>query len=201
MAGRVVREKGVGPMSSPVNWAVLGLVIERPSYGYELAQRFDRVYGEVLPVSSISHIYAALNALEGRGMVEQLPATPLPSAGGRQPKPHYRATAIGDHGYREWLADQIRADRRRSRLFVRQLSVLANEPQAALEVLRRYEQACLDEAANTPIAPVQSGAPTSDLVARLISEENRLMAQAILTWVEYARHELKALESDEPCRP
>ena len=33
-----------GSMQSPVNWALLGLVIERPSYAYELAQRFERTY-------------------------------------------------------------------------------------------------------------------------------------------------------------
>ena len=35
-------------MQSPVNWALLGLVIERPSYAYELAKRFERTYGSVL---------------------------------------------------------------------------------------------------------------------------------------------------------
>jgi DNA-binding PadR family transcriptional regulator len=29
-------------MRSLVNWALLGLVIERPSYAYELARRFER---------------------------------------------------------------------------------------------------------------------------------------------------------------
>ena len=36
------------PMRSPVNWALLGLIIERPSYAYNLAQRFERRYGDTL---------------------------------------------------------------------------------------------------------------------------------------------------------
>ena len=50
-------------MRSPVNWAVLGLTIERPSYGYEILQRFERNYGELLKLSSPSQIYKALDSL------------------------------------------------------------------------------------------------------------------------------------------
>lgn len=35
-------------MRSPLNWALLGLVIQRPSYGYELVQRFERIYEDAL---------------------------------------------------------------------------------------------------------------------------------------------------------
>lgn len=37
------------PMRSPVNWTVLGLVIERSSYGWELWTRFERLYDDVMP--------------------------------------------------------------------------------------------------------------------------------------------------------
>src|SRR5271168_3961392 len=79
------------PMRSPVNWALLGLVIERPSYGYELVKRFQREYEDVLPLSSESHVYTALKALERRGLIEETPG----KGGGRQPKPCYHATATG----------------------------------------------------------------------------------------------------------
>ncbi len=185
-------------MSSPVNWALLGLIIERPSYGYELAQRFERVYGEVLPVSSASHIYAALNALETRSLVEHVPPSAALQSGGRQPKPHYRATAHAHRAYREWLVVQIQDDRRRSRLFARELAVLASEPDAALEVLRGYELACLEEAARTPITPPGGAArDTNAVIARLVAEENRLAGEAMLAWVEYARRELSALEAGD----
>jgi hypothetical protein len=32
--GGVVREQRTAPMHSPVSWALLGLIIERPSYAY-----------------------------------------------------------------------------------------------------------------------------------------------------------------------
>jgi len=35
-------------MHSQVNWSLLGLVIKRPSYAYELAKRFERTYDAYL---------------------------------------------------------------------------------------------------------------------------------------------------------
>jgi len=198
-AARALRSNDAAAMRSPVNWALLGLVIERPSYGYELAQRFERAYEDVLPLSSASHIYAAIEALKGRSMIEEVPETAAVQAStGRQPKPHYRATAEGVRGYREWLISQIHEDRCRSRLFVRQLAVFAHEPDAALGVIEGYEQACLEEAGKTPISS-SDGAPVdanSELIARLLAEENRLAVGVKLSWVEYARREFGALAAD-----
>ena len=130
-------------MRSPVSWALLGLVIQRPSYGYELVQRFERTYGDALELSSASQIYTALDALERRGLIEEM--TGDEDDGSRQPKPHYRATAEGVHDYREWLVGQVDEERRRSRLFARQLAMLACRRRA--RVIERYEQACLREPA------------------------------------------------------
>jgi DNA-binding PadR family transcriptional regulator len=178
-------------MQSSVNWALLGLVIERPSYAYELAQRFERTYGSVLSLSSVSHIYTALQALVGRSLIEELPGTRV----GRQPKPRYRATAEGLEGYGHWLVAQVGEDRRRQGLFVLALATFTQNPRAALEVLARYEQACLAEAAKTQVLPpVHSRCESAfGLPARLVNEENRLTLGAKLEWVRYARRELGAL--------
>ncbi len=104
-------------MHSQVNWALLGLVIERPSYAYELAKRFERTYGEVLSLSSVSHVYTALATLKDRALIEELPGTRT----GRQPKPRYQATETGLLDYAQWLIGQAGEDRRRQRLFVLQL--------------------------------------------------------------------------------
>lgn len=180
-------------MQSPVNWALLGLVIERPSYAYDLAQRFERRYGSVLSLSNVGHVYTALGALSSRGLVEEIPGT----REGRQPKPRYQATARGIEEYREWLVSQVREDRRRHQLFVLQLAALTREPGDTLDVVARYEQAWLEEGHKTPIAR-QDDDPdrVSALLGRLITEENRLAVGAKLAWVEYARRELKGLAQE-----
>jgi DNA-binding PadR family transcriptional regulator len=186
-------------MQSPVNWALLGLVIERPSYAYELAQRFERTYQMALSVSSVSHVYTALAALRSRALIEELPGT---RAGG-QPKPHYRATAKGLEDYGQWLIGQTGEDRRRTWLFVLQLVEFTANPRAALEILARYEQACLAEAQRTPIEPREEAAfdGVPELASRLANEENRLALGAKLAWVQYARRELSALMDTQARRP
>jgi DNA-binding PadR family transcriptional regulator len=192
MSARVARDGSVSAMRSPVSWALLGLVIERPSYGYELVQRFERTYGDALELSSPSQIYTALDALERRSLIEKLPDGDPSTGVVRQPKPHYRATVGGVRGYQDWLIAQAHEERRRSRLFAHQLAVLA--PRAALAVIERYEQACLEEAKRTPLGAADDSADgASGLAARLIGEEDRLAVGARLSWIEYARRQFRAL--------
>lgn len=208
MAGvGVANERGGTALRSPVSWALLGLVIQRPSYGYELVQRFERTYGHVLELSSPSQIYTALDALERRELIEKLPPgeTPEPS---RQPKPHYRPTPLGVERHAKWLIEQAQDERRRLHLFALQLAVLG--PQGALAILDRYEQACLRDASvaarqsakpaggaiagSAPASPGNGeGGQVGELAARLSREELQLSVQARLAWIGYARRELSAL--------
>jgi DNA-binding PadR family transcriptional regulator len=197
-----VEGSGARVMRSQVNWALLGLVIERPSYGYELAARFLRAYGEILYVSSDSHIYKALNALEDRSLISASPWSGAVSGGtDRQPKRHYRATDLGREGYQAQLVEQMREARRRSQLLVRQLAVFADKPWVALQVIDGMERMCLEEAvkARVPSVPLlqDAAAPASALVAGLAAEESRLTMEATLPWIEYARRVFKARASSE----
>lgn len=178
-------------MHSPVNWALLGLVIERPSYAYELAQRFERTYGAVLTLSSVSHIYTALATLKGRSLIKELPGTRV----GRQPKPRYRVTEKGLEDYGQWLVGQVGEDRRRQRLFILGLATFTRHPRAALEILAGYEEACLAELRSTAITPRDGACAENapELAARLASQESRIALGAKLAWVHYARQELSAL--------
>jgi DNA-binding PadR family transcriptional regulator len=207
----VANEKSGTALRSPVSWALLGLVIQRPSYGYELVQRFERTYGHVLELSSPSQIYTALDALERRELIEKLPPGEAPEIS-RQPKPHYRPTPLGVESHADWLIEQAQDERRRSHLFTLQLAVLG--PQGALDILERYEQACLQDASETPAraGAKRAGAETEaasagesgqvgELAARLLSEEQRLSVQSRLAWINYARRELTALASGRAAKP
>lgn len=181
-------------MRSPVSWALLGLVIQRPSYGYELVQRFERTYGDALELSSPSQVYVSIDALKRRGLIEEIPPPEEAEPGVvRQPKPHYRATEAGVGDYRKWLISLAGEQRRRSRMFARQVSVLG--PEDALAVLEHCELAYLDEACEAP--PKVTGSRLLDrlegLAMRLQWEEDRLAVGAMLSWIDYARRELKEL--------
>lgn len=178
-----------GPMHSAVNWALLGLVIERPSYAYELARRFERTYEGALALSSVSHVYTALAGLRERGLVEQLGV----DEGTLRSRRRYRATEQGVTEHARWLIGQVAEERRRQRLLIAQLGALARTPEQALAALDAYEQALIGELADLPAPGSDEGPGTVPLVARLIGEEGRLTLAARLRWVAYARAQLLAL--------
>jgi DNA-binding PadR family transcriptional regulator len=180
-------------MRSPLAWPLLGLVIEQPSYGYELVQRFRRVYGETLALADSKRIYRLLDMLHTHSLIDEtLPSAEEPPARNRMPKPHYRATEVGRRAYAEWLLIQMEEERHRRRLFVRQLAML--EPQAALQVMDRYEEECLTEADGA--APPQR---QRDVVAdRLAKQEEQLSLEARLSWIGYARRQLAPLLAERP---
>ncbi len=194
-------ERSSASFRSPVYWTLLGLIIERPDYGYGLVKRFGREYGDAMPLSSNSHIYEGLSVLQEAGLIVE-----YGSKGGRQPTPRYRATSEGARAYCDWLITQARVERLRSRVFARQLAALASEPELGLEVIDSYERACLHEAEAGAIAPARVGelssGRTESLAVALTAEQARLAGGAELPWAQYARARFtKLLEiriADEP---
>jgi DNA-binding PadR family transcriptional regulator len=183
------------PMRSPVNWTVLGLVIERSSYGFELWKRYERLYGDVVPIGSESNIYAALNVLMDKGLIEKVEGsrTVLDRAS-RQPKSHYRVTERGLREYETWVITQAREHSRRSLQFAHQLGAFAQQPHTALEILERYEQACLDgKEARIPTTVEFPSHVVPGFGDRLASAYGRNVMAATLGWIEYARREFAAL--------
>jgi DNA-binding PadR family transcriptional regulator len=181
-------EQTLTPMHSPVNWALLGLVIERPSYAYELARRFERTYEGALSLSSVSHVYTALATLRERGLVQEVAGTEK----GARSRRRFEATSHGLDQHAEWLIGQVAEERRRQRLLVLQLGALARTPERALAVLDAFEHECLAEAAATPPAGQEAtDAGATGLAARLLGEEARLRVAAKLRWSQYARAQLR----------
>jgi DNA-binding PadR family transcriptional regulator len=174
-------------MQSSFRWALLGLVIDRPSYGYELWRRFERAYSDAIRVSRVGQIYEGLTGLEHKGLIESF--LPQPTAL-RQPRPHYRATDAGLEAYGERLANFAAGEHVQMRLFVRELAVFAHRrPDAALACLNKCEQTWLDEsaAASSESGPTEPVDAIAELAARLENQAAQLSLEAKLSWVEFAR--------------
>ncbi len=169
---------------APVGAAVLALVIEKPSYGYEVWQRFEERFGSLLDVGS-SRIYQVVNGLLDEGLIEQVPGR----GSSRQPKPRYRATAAGASEHRRWLAEELRDDPLRTELHRRLLAIGADDAPTMLELVDRYEQACLDEMARLGRGARATATAVRD---RLLAEEQRLVLEARLKWILFARRQLQA---------
>jgi len=184
-----VTRKTPAPMTSPVNWALLGLIIERESYAFELAQRFQAIYTDVISLSSTSHVYTALGALESRALVEQIAS----GRTGRQPKPNYRATALGVESYGEWLVGYVHEDRRRQAMFVLGLASLAGNTDWVAEILDRYERALIEHDGAGAVLALDGlpDGPGAALITRILPAENELSLAARQAWVRHARAALE----------
>jgi DNA-binding PadR family transcriptional regulator len=188
-----LNDRSTATMRSPINWGLLGLLIQRPSYGYELVQRFERTYGDTLELSSRSQIYTALDSLARRGLIEHAQDARVGDPV-RQPKLHYRATEAGIRVYERWLVEQVSDDERRSRLIAQHVAALPLEH--AQRVLERCAVLCLDAAGRLTAEDDEHRSENPGaLVERLAGEEERLHAGATLSWIEYARSELRAAAS------
>ena len=179
---------------------MLALLIERPSYVYELSQRFDDRFGELLPIAT-GTVYKAVDGLLKRGLIERMADEDDDSR--RQPKPHYRATAEGARTLRHALADDMRGDPFQTEMLQRLLSVSVQDARAMLEVVDRYERICLEQLSTLPPAAAPAGdqrTSFASLRGELVAEERRLALEAQMKWVAYARSRIGAVAggSGEP---
>ncbi|MGA9315945.1 MAG: helix-turn-helix transcriptional regulator [Solirubrobacteraceae bacterium] len=170
-------------MASVVYWAVLGLVIERPSYGLELYNRYQRLYADLLPVSGSSHVYTALDELENRGFIETIPEV----GAGRQPKPHYRVTLLGASSFEDWYVEQMDAQRRSLELWARQLAIFAHNPVTAIDLIGRFRLEYLEKVGQIGREPEDSvGGSRGALIDELVAEQQRIAAGGMLSWLRFA---------------
>lgn len=176
---------------STATWAVLGLVIERPSYGYELGQRFDRRLGEIVQLS-LPGIYKALDTLVAGQDIERLDA--VSNGDERQPKPRYRATTQGARAYREWMVSALRDGTQAPEVLARLATTAARDPSLMLRVLDEYERLCLRQASAQRLLDVPPSAVESPhaLMDDLVAQHTRMAAAETLEWIRYARQRVQA---------
>ncbi len=190
MNDSVAKDSQAARLRSTLAWPLLGLLVSRPSYGYELAQRFRRTFGDEVVLSGNVMIYRTLEMLSSRALIEALPPDPGEADAGRQPKVCYRATAEGVRAYQQWLIGEAAEQHRRSLMFARQLVML--KPAEALDVIDLYERECLEEAERATATDAEQVVPgeRNDLTRRLEAEDERVTLGVKLSWIEYARREL-----------
>jgi DNA-binding PadR family transcriptional regulator len=202
----VLEERDPDPSStavlrSQVACAVLGLVIEKPSHGYEIGQRFERRFGGFLSVGR-SSIYAALGSLMEAGLIEKMSSHSTTGVSrGAKAGASYRATARGARAYRGWLAERVRNDPQRVEMLGRMTLAGVHSVEAALDFVGRYERECVREAqelARPGDDPASGCSGISGLVERLLIEERRRIIDAQLAWITYARAELRAVRAGSP---
>ncbi len=187
---REARTRAAEDGRSAVGWLVLALLIERPSHGYELSQRYDERFGSFAALS-VPRVYAALDRLREAGMIEPMPL----ETGKSVPKQHlmrrsYRATATGAASYRNWVAERMHDDPQRPQLLARIASAGWLGLDGVLDVIDRYERACVEELQALPAAEERLEAGRcglEELTGFLVDDQRRRELKARRDWAVHAR--------------
>ena len=190
-------------LRSPAVWLVLGLVIERPSHGYEISQRYQERFGWFLSISG-SSVYTALDRLRTGGLIEEIPDEEAEDRDARSRNRRCcRATRSGAEAYRGWVALRMRDDQQQIRLLAQIASTAMLGTGSALEVLEHFEDRCALEMKGLPLLDgglVRDGS-FGDLVQSMVGDWLRRRMSADLEWAQDARRAVLARARREKRAP
>jgi DNA-binding PadR family transcriptional regulator len=176
-------------------WLVLALLIEQPSHGYEISQRYERHFGSFLP-TSVPRIYGALDRLRDAELIEPVALTAARGASRQQAmRRSYRATRAGVRAYRRWVSERMRDDPQRHQLLARITSTGLLDTDAVLDVIDQYQRECMEELRALPSGSelVESGSSSlEDLTESLVIDQQRRELRARNDWAVRAREVLEA---------
>lgn len=171
---------------------VLGLVIERPGYGYELQQRLDRRFAFLGLSERV--VYRALDSLCRDGLIEEVGEKQIGRTSRGAPKKIYAATSTGLDEFGGWIAEPCEIAVVREEVHVK--VVLSQEQNFArvIELTERLEQACLmalremQEAEPPALEELADPAfPWATATAVLIDDAEATRLQGTIDWLQRVR--------------
>jgi DNA-binding PadR family transcriptional regulator len=195
LAERRARASGAEEQPGVSVWLVLALVIEQPSHGYEISQRYRGRFADLLPMS-VPRVYGALDRLRDMGLIEPIAMKAAKST----PRQHrmrrsYRATDEGAAAYRRWVAEWMREDPQRPALLGRISSAGVLGIDAVLDVIDRYQRECMEELRALPAGSdqLESGQSSlQELTEALVVDQQSRELRARYEWAVHARDLLEA---------
>lgn len=189
-----------------VKYAVLGLLVQRRGYGYDLVQRFEEQVGPAWQLNA-GAIYVALDKLEQEGLVRPLagdgaPVTRRRTARGA-PRVIYEPTPQGIERFDGWMETASSMSPMREELHLKlALSQPRNLPRL-IELTYEQEQACLDRLEQYLGVPqfdelLASAQPWSAVASVMVRDAEIAHLQATVEWLRRIRQAMRWLKDAPP---
>jgi DNA-binding PadR family transcriptional regulator len=166
--------------------AVLGLVIERPGYGYDLARRLQERFGS--SGFAPTGVYSALDQLSADALVR--------SAGSRSgaineraaPRTIYEATSKGVDHFEEWMLGCSSLAPVRDELYMKIALSKPHNLARLIELARSQEEDCLSRLQHLK-QPTSRGdlKAWSEVAVLLVRDAEIKQLQARVEWLQRAR--------------
>jgi DNA-binding PadR family transcriptional regulator len=177
--------------------AVLGLVIERPGYGYQLAQRLDERFGS--SGFAPSGVYSALDQLSRDDLVRSAGEMGAGPARRAAPRTIYEATEEGVDHFEAWMLDPSPAPPLRDELHMKIALCRPRNLPRLIEMVRGQEVVCLGRLQDlkrlTAVTP-SSSRDWSGLMRMLATEAEVAFWKSRIEWLQSARELLEQLRDE-----
>jgi DNA-binding PadR family transcriptional regulator len=164
--------------------AVLGLVIERPGYGYDLARRLQERFGS--SGFAPTGVYSALDQLSSEALVRSAGRR----AGVEKTRVVYEATQEGIEHFERWMLDSSSLAPVRDELYMKLALSKPHNLSRLIELAQAQEEDCLARLqALRRSAPGAAAAPKawSDVAGLLVRDAEVRQLQARVEWLQKAR--------------
>jgi DNA-binding PadR family transcriptional regulator len=176
-------------------YAILGLVIERPGYGYQLAQRLDERFGS--SAFAPSGVYSALDQLSRDAFVRAAGELGPGPARRAAPRMIYEATDEGIDHFESWLLGSSPAPPLRDELHMKiALCRPANLPRL-IDLIYGQELACigrLRDIKRTSDSEAPGAVQEWSRLMRLLARDAEIaLWKARIEWLRSARGLLESL--------
>jgi len=175
-----------------VKYAVLGLLVQRRGYGYDLVQRFEGQIGPGWQLNA-GAIYVALDKLEQEGLVRPIATEDAIAPTRRRtvrgaPRVVYEPTERGLERFDEWMREPSALAPLREELHLKLALSRRRDLPRLLELVAEQERNCLrrleEHADETPLDElVERSAPWPALAAAMVRDAEAEHLQATVAWL------------------
>jgi DNA-binding PadR family transcriptional regulator len=184
---------------------VLGLLVERPGYGYDLQQRIEARLG-FLGLSE-SAVYKILERLESEGWIEEAGQRRLGATRRGAPRVMYRATSLGRERFKAWMSAPSARTVLRDELQAKLTVAEPHDLPELLSVAEAQAQACLTELAalrRPALADVvEPQVPWPDAALLMVDDYRLRSLQTLIDWLDAVCEllEERIRRTPDPLRP
>lgn len=190
-----------------VKYAVLGLLVQRRGYGYDLVQRFEEQVGPAWQLNA-GAIYVALDKLEQEGLVRPLPTDDGTPVARRRtvrgaPRVIYEVTDRGVDRFDDWMSANSSMAPFREELHLKlALSRPRNLPRL-IELTYEQEQTCMERleqyaGRGTTDELLASAHPWSEVASQMLREAEVAHLEATVKWLRRIRATMKWVQDQPP---
>ena|SRR6202035_5203437 len=181
--------------------AVLGLVIERPGYGYDLARRLQDRFGS--SGFAPTGVYSALDQLSADELVCSAGSRTDSANERAAPRTIYEATPKGVDHFEEWMLGCSSLAPVRDELYMKIALSKPHNLSRLIELARSQEEDCLARLHSLRGPTSSRGGPKvwSDVAVLLVRDAEVKQLQARVEWLQKARTIMEKLSGAQAGGP